>query len=586
MFYPFKDAKFSNISCYILLPLQVQYPILGAMKNILPHFAIKLVLVLWVSFAQGQVRTIRITLPANAAPIAVHAREILGEQITRRCNANIVIGKTAGLYIDLSIERSGLPESFRVEDGSPAHIRIIGADEQGLLYGIGKWLRSSRFDQGGFTPGLWRGNSAPEGKLRGMYFASHFGNFYEAAPVVEVQHYVDELALWGVNYLVLHFPQFQFTAFEDVAAQQLLERIRLIMRVAKSNGMKVGLIQVANGGFKSTPKELFNVSFPDDLQRRGDFGVNLNPATPAAHALLLKNWLALLEQFKTVGLDAVVFWPYDEGGCGCTECWPWGAKGFPKLCRDLSTIAKEKYPGMQVVVSTWVYDTPVAGEWEGLSKFLLQDKSWVNFIMADSHEGYPHFPLEQGVPGGLPLLNFPEISMWGQSPWGGYGANPLTGRLQRLWNETEHKLSGGFPYSEGIYEDLNKVICSQLYWNGQKSTAEIVREYIAFEFSPVVVEEVAKAFAILEENHQREQIATSANEAFRLIEAASAKLTPQVRKSWRWRIVYLRVLIDRELLSTHGDLKGEVLKKAFNELTTIYHAENGHSMPIHPPVIK
>ena len=176
--------------------------------------------------------------------------------------------------------------------------------------------------------------------------------------------------------------------------------------------------------------------------------------------------------------------------------------------------------------------------------------------------------------------------MWGQSPWGGYGANPLPGRLQRLWNETAHKLAGGFPYSEGIYEDLNKVICSQLYWNGQNSTAEIVREYITFEFSPVVVEEVAKAFAIFEENHQREQIATSAIEAFRLIDAASVKLTPQVLKSWRWRIVYLRALIDRELLRTHGELKGEVLKKAFNELTNIYHAENGHSMPIHPPVIK
>ena len=122
------------------------------------------------------------------------------------------------------------------------------------------------------------------------------------------------------------------------------------------------------------------------------------------------------------------------------------------------------------------------------------------------------------------------------------------------------------------------MICSQLYWNGQKSTAEIVREYIAFEFSPVVVEEVAKAFAILEENHHREHIATSANEAFRLIEAASAKLTPQVRKSWRWRIVYLRVLIDRELLSTHGDLKGEVLKKGRQWVQERPAARIGHTM--------
>ena len=44
-------------------------------------------------------------------------------------------------------------------------------------------------------------------------------------------------------------------------------------------------------------------------------------------------------------------------------------------------------------------------------------------------------------PGQLPLLNFPEISMWGQNPWGRYGANSLPGCLQRLWNQTQHKLA-------------------------------------------------------------------------------------------------------------------------------------------------
>jgi hypothetical protein len=57
------------------------------------------------------------------------------------------------------------------------------------------------------------------------------------------------------------------------------------------------------------------------------------------------------------------------------------------------------------------------------------------------------------------------------------------------------------------------------------------------------------------------------------------------RKAWRWRILYLRALIDREMLRTKGELKSETLKQAFRELTTIYHAEEGHSMPIHPPVI-
>ena len=97
--------------------------------------------------------------------------------------------------------------------------------------------------------------------------------------------------------------------------------------------------------------------------------------------------------------------------------------------------------------------------------------------MADSHTDFPRYPLERGVPGGLPLVNFPEISMWGQSPWGGYGANPLPARLERLWRQASGKLSGGFPYSEGIYEDINKVICARLCWDPDRPAIETVKEF-------------------------------------------------------------------------------------------------------------
>ncbi|MGO8748745.1 MAG: hypothetical protein ACLQNE_22470 [Thermoguttaceae bacterium] len=189
------------------------------------------------------------------------------------------------------------------------------------------------------------------------------------------------------------------------------------------------------------------------------------------------------------------------------------------------------------------------------------------------------------MPGSLPLLNFPEISMWGQGPWGGYGANPLPARLQRLWNQTRRKLSGGTPYSEGIYEDINKAICSQFYWDPERPAVETVREYAAFEFSPEVADDVVKVVEAFEKNHLRRQIGPSAEEAFGRVKSIGTKLTPRARVAWRWRIVYLRALIDYELLKTHGRLEGKTLRDAFRELTAIYHAEHAHSMPIRPPQI-
>ena len=45
-------------------------------------------------------------------------------------------------------------EGFAIEDGPDGGILIKGGDERGLLYGAGKLLRTSRFDEGAFRPGL------------------------------------------------------------------------------------------------------------------------------------------------------------------------------------------------------------------------------------------------------------------------------------------------------------------------------------------------------------------------------------------------------------------------------------------------
>jgi hypothetical protein len=534
----------------------------------------------------AQVRTVRIILAKDAGTVMHNTRKILERQLTQRANVTIVNDSSAGLTIALIMKAGTAPGSFSISDKGKNYVEITGTDEPAVLYGAGKLLRTSLYNQGGFTPGTWRGSSAPKGAIRGMYLATHFSNFYEAAPIEDVQKYVEELALWGINHLVIHFATWQYTSFYDADAQKALTRFRQIMGIAKACGMKVGLLQVPNQGFKFTKTELLNTPVPDPLGRRGHFGTNLNPSNMQADKLLKEDWAYLLDQFKDIGLDIMAFWPYDEGGCGCDQCWPWGARGYPKLCRELSEITSEKFPGINIILSTWMYDTPPAGEWEGLTQFLNNGNNWVHYIMADAHEDFPTYPLQSGVPGNLPLLNFPEISMWKQSPWGGYGSNPLANRLQRLWNQTNHKVSGGFPYSEGIYEDLNKIICAQLYWDGIRNTSDIVKEYIGYEYSPDVIKELSEVIDILEANHNREQIKASAIKAFNLVKQAQLKLTPQTQKCWRWRILYLRALIDSELYKRKGKLEGEVLRNAFNELTEIYYAQHAHSMPIHPPVVK
>ncbi|MBP7934970.1 MAG: LamG domain-containing protein [Phycisphaerae bacterium] len=222
--------------------------------------------------------------------------------------------------------------------------------------------------------------------------------------------------------------------------------------------------------------------------------------------------------------------------------------------------------------------------WSGANK-----PAWVDYVMADNFEEYPRYPLEKGVPGGFPLLNFPDISMYGQEPWGGYGANPHPGRLQKRWDETRGKLSGGIPYSEGIYEDLNKVICAQLYWSPERPAIETVRDYAAYEFSPAVADEVVEVVKIFEANHVRAKVAESAVKACELTERIEARMTPEARRAWRWRLFRIRAAIDQELYrNSQGQGRDEVFRNAYEELTEISHAKNTWPMlrPVLIPAVK
>lgn len=539
---------------------------------------------LWWTFVAGAALVstawAQVKLPAKRGPLLENAARIFTDRVERQC------GKL-GVRVEVRLGGGTGKEGFTIGNGP----RVTASDERGALYGLGKLWRDGKCEGGAFRPGMWRGTSVPAGALRGVYLASHFGNFYEAAPIGELETYVEELALWGVNAVAFAFPVWQYDGFDDPAARANLERIRAMMRAAKKAGMRVGALVAPNQVFRTAPKELLAKAYPDDWKRRGFLGTNMCPSQRAGREYLLKMWAGILDEYRETGLDFVGYWPYDEGGCGCEQCWPWGSRGYVSICRDFTRLARQRHPRTEVVLSTWMFDSPPAGEWEGLTKALAEDNSWVDYIMADAHEDFPRYPLDHGVPGGLPLVNFPEISMWGMSPWGGYGANPLPGHLQELWNQVKGVVRGGLPYSEGIYEDLNKVIVSQFYWDPQRTARETVREYVASEFAPSVVEDVLKAIGIMESNHRRrtgrfERPPQNTAEARALMQRADERLPPKVRTAWRWRILYLRAVIDDELSQTGGKPRGEMVKSAFDELVRIYHAEHVHTNKVAPPALQ
>lgn len=536
---------------------------------------------------QGEtVRSIHITIPQHPSPLMEYTAQILQQRIAERCENSITFSNSGELTIALNLQNSIGPEGFEITNGPESGIQITGNDERGLHYGVGQFLHTSQFDRSGFSPSAWRGRSVPQGTFRCIYFATHFNNIYEIGPQNEITRYLEDLSLWGYNALMFGLALFQFDSIDDPKTQQSLAQIKQLMRTAKSLGMDTVCGLNPNNGYASTPEALRRTPVLDTLGRRGQHGVNICPSIPEGHTLIMQLSEELFDEYFEVGLDYLLFWPYDEGGCGCKQCAPWGSNGYLKLSRDLTLLARSKNPKIKTILSTWCFDTPPEGEWEGLAKSLENGNDWLDAIMADAHEDFPRYPLEHEVPGNLPLYNFPEISMWGMHPWGGYGANPLPARFQRLWNQVKDRVSGGAPYSEGIFEDINKVIISRFYWDKNHAAEQTVRDYIAYEFSPQVVDDVAEAIQLMETIHSNGWKADSKNPDYavrewELIQSTDKRLPERIRQSWRWRILYLRALLDRERFSS--GLDSPVSRAAFQELETIYHVSESTSPAVRPP---
>jgi hypothetical protein len=513
----------------------------------------------------------------------------------------------SGARLILDLQPGIGAEGFLIEDIKGGTVRLAGNDERGLLYAIGKYLR--------MPP--WRGQSVPDKAVRGMYFATHFHNYYHNAPLADVQRYIEELALWGCNALQVWFDMHEYTGIDDPKAQAMIQRLTAMMQTAQAVGIRLSLGGLANESFSSSPPELRAdwTAGHDGYHRSpgGHYHMEICPSMPGGLDLILQYRRQMLEAFR--GLDVGYFWlwPYDQGGCTCSQCAPWGINGYLKASEAVARLAREIFPKSKTVLSTWYFDHFINGEWEGLDKwFATRKPKWVDYLMADDCGSFPEYPLKHGIPGGLPVLSFPEISMDKMGPWGGYGANPRIAHWQQQWNNVGKRIAGGFPYSEGIFEDLNKVLLLQLGWDGSRTTREIAGEYVASEFSAEHKDDIVEVMEAMEaklEHHIdqgeiRKVMQAGGWQHFkgrlphvytspRLTEPVSyantmrrldKALPPAVRTAWRWRVLWLRAALDEEIQRSAG--RPTTNSEAyFDELAAIYHTSESHWY-VTPPSMK
>lgn len=505
------------------------------------------------------VRRIQLNLESSAKgdSIVERALHMFQERIVRRCSATLT-GREAAYTLTVGIDPTIGTDGYRISSDETG--AVISANcPRAVVYGLGKYLHTSGYTAEGFHPSRWQGTSVPTSPMRGIQMDTHFCNSYHTSPAHELTEYVEDLALWGINYIDVVFPFIDLRDWQDPEVERISRQIQTIYVAGKALGIKVGMEVVPNQDFLLHNKEFEAQLCNEGRPGRGN-GHNICPNIPGAIDYILSNTYGqVFRHLKTYGveLDFLCFWPYDEGGCGCEKCAPWGGNGYLKVCKAIWDAVKVELPQTEVILSTWCFDME---EWEALDKALADGCDWIDYIMAERHRDYPQYPLTHHVPGNLPLVNYPEISMWGLYPWGAFGANPLPEHFEEQWIQAKDHLQGGIAYSEGIFNDINKVVVSQFYWDRDTTADATLREYISYEYAPFVYDEVRQAIRLIEDNHNVAQNdpwapgfgsracvfadMDKAIQARDLLRAVDGKLDMWVRKSWRWRILVIRAELD------------------------------------------
>lgn len=514
-----------------------------------------------------------------------------------------------GLRVCLSVDHTAAGrEGYRIdrlEDGW----KITGADSLGLYFGIGKLLHTAKWSETQMFPNPPEGSSQPACSFRCIYFSVHNYNWYHVASSEELEDYLLDLMLWGYNTIHCIIPVMNIREIGDEVFRNSVEITRRLFSLAKKNGMRTSLGINPNQGLLSAPHEFDNdASF--NLLLRENYGRNLCPSKPEANAYLRTLWQAKFEALADIGIDYIICWPYDEGGCNCERCRPWGAKGYCDVCLAVREEALRWYPNVEFIICTWAFDaTADEGEYAGLYQRLNGDMAWADYLMVDAHGDYPRYVLEHPVI--KPVVNFPEISMWELCPWGGFGANPMPKRFQEIWDSSRSVLKGGMPYSEGLYEDISKIQFAGYYWDPERSYQDILTEYISYEYDAAVCQPVLEIMELIEQNHVaahdcRQPDLNAAHRAAELAWQVDEMLSPRAKASWRWRMLFIRAVLDekrycyfvenrmgsakdfRELRVLSGNflVHDEQAQQLFRELLTLDHdvEENEFNVFTRPPV--
>ncbi|HOQ31148.1 MAG TPA: alpha-glucuronidase family glycosyl hydrolase [Candidatus Hydrogenedens sp.] len=411
------------------------------------------------------------------------------------------------------------PEGFAIfneEVQGKNRIWIIGKDNRGVLFGVGKLLRIMKYSKNSLEIEIPVNIiESPISPIRGHQLGYRAqANSYDAWSIENYDQYIRELTFFGVNSI-------ENIPFQDDRPAPLMPISRREMNRAMSEICK-------------------------------KYGLDYWVWTPADFDLNDKekreNMLKKHEElYKDCPVITGVFFPGGDPGDNSPELV------LPFL-EDLSKLLSPIHPEAKIWLSLQGFTTAQA---QFVFDYIKNKKpQWLGGL-CEGPSSPPIAYLRQNLPAEYRLRMYPDIThnklCQYPVPWwdiafssviGREGINPRPVQYAYIHNWFQPYCDGFITYSDGIHDDVNKIIWSALGWNPEQKVRDILIEYSNIFFNSAIAEPAAEGILALENNWRGSIIDNGAIEGTLKLWQELEQKAPQLRGNWRWQMCLVRAYYD------------------------------------------
>jgi hypothetical protein len=491
---------------------------------------------------------------------------VLAEEVERRtgvqwqalnswpasASACILVGPVAalqGLKPDLFQSLFARPPALGAEGfvlrawsgaGGPT-VAVLGADERGVLFGVGGLLRALRMAKGQVTiRGPLDLSSSPKYPLRGHQLGYRpKTNSYDGWTVPMWDQYIRDLAVFGTNAIELIPPRSDDAPDSPHFPLPPMQMMIEMSRICDEYGLDVWIWYPA---------------------------MDANYADPKTVELALNEWGQVFRALPRI--DAVFV--------------PGGDPGHTRPKHLLALLEKQTENLHKYHPKGKVWVSPQSFNQEWLSEFyqILQkdEPSWLSGVVygPQNRDGLP--TLRKQIPTPYPIRLYPDIthSLECQFPvpdWdtayayteGREVINPRPEGSANIFRRQAPYSIGFLSYSEGCNDDVNKVVWSALAWDPEVNVIDVLRDYSRYFMGDKYAESFAQGLLSLERNWQGPLISNeNVYITLRQFQAMEDSASPHDLLKWRFQQALYRAYYDayiRSRLLYETDIENQVMNK-------------------------